>query len=198
MIIVLDVALHYAVCEHFGFSGVIASVVCGMYFAYVMGGQERKRQVYDPHNLYVDFWEILDSILNAVLFVMIGLSVLNVHISSHILFIVPVSIAAVILSRFVGVALSSLLLGRGRIPSSYSLTEFVSLMTWSALKGGLSLALAMSTRELLSQEQYLVVLNTAYVTILFTVVVQGLTVKSGYRLIEQHKARRVRRQSESR
>ena len=69
-------------------------------------------------------------------------------------------------------------------------------MTWSALKGGLSLALAMSTRELLSQEVYLVVLNTAYVTILFTVVVQGLTVKKGYQLIEQHKARRVRRQSE--
>ena len=41
-------------------------------------------------------------------------------------------------------------------------------------------------------------MNTAYITILFTVVVQGLTVKSGYRLIEQHKARRVRRQSERR
>lgn len=117
LISVLDVALVYAICEHFGFSGVIASVVCGMYFAYVMGGQERKRQVYDPHNLYVDFWEILDSILNAVLFVMIGLSVLNVHISSHILFILPVSVAAVILSRFAGVALSSLLLGKHKIPS---------------------------------------------------------------------------------
>lgn len=198
LISVLDVALSYAVCEHFGFSGVIASVVCGMYFAYVMSGQERRRQVYDPHNLYVDFWDILDSILNAVLFVMIGLSVLNVHISSYILFIIPVSVVAVILSRFAGVALSSLLLGKGKIPSSYSLIEFVSLMTWSALKGGLSLALAMSTKEMLGQEQYLVVLNTAYVTILFTVVVQGLSVKKGYRLIEQHKARRVRRQSESR
>lgn len=198
LISVLDVALSYAVCEHFGFSGVIASVVCGMYFAYVMSGQERRRQVYDPHNLYVDFWDILDSILNAVLFVMIGLSVLNVHISSYILFIIPVSVLAVILSRFAGVALSSLLLGKGKIPSSYSLIEFVSLMTWSALKGGLSLALAMSTKEMLGQEQYLVVLNTAYVTILFTVVVQGLSVKKGYRLIEQHKARRVRRQSESR
>lgn len=196
LISVLDVALAYAICEHFGFSGVIASVVCGMYFAHVMGGQERKRQVYDPHNLYVDFWEILDSILNAVLFVMIGLSVLNVHVSSHILFILPVSVTAVILSRFAGVALSSLLLGKHKIPSSYSLLEFVSLMTWSALKGGLSLALAMSTREILDPDVYLVVLNTAYITILFTVVVQGLTVKSGYRLIERHKARRVRRQSQ--
>ena len=198
LISVLDVALAYAICEHLGFSGVIASVVCGMYFAYVMGGQERRRQVYDPHNLYVDFWDILDSILNAVLFVMIGLSVLNVHISSHILFIVPTAVAAVILSRFLGVAFSSLLMGRHKIPSSYSLMEFVSLMTWSALKGGLSLALAMSTREYLGEEAYLIVLNVAYVTVFFTVVVQGLTVKSGYRLIEQHKARRVRRQSEAR
>ncbi|MCM1120140.1 MAG: sodium:proton antiporter [bacterium] len=196
LISVLDVAVVYAVCEHFGFSGVIASVVCGMYLAYVMGGQERKRQVYDSHNLYVDFWDILDSILNAVLFVMIGLSVMNVHISAHIVYVVPVAVVAVILSRFAGVALSSVLLGKGRIPSGYSLMEFVSLMTWSALKGGLSLALAMSTRELLSQETYLIVLNTAYVTILFTVVVQGLTVKNGYRMIERHKARRVRRQSE--
>lgn len=196
LISVLDVAIVYAVCEHFGFSGVIASVVCGMYLAYVMGGQERRRQVYDRHNLYVDFWDILDNILNAVLFVMIGLSVMNVHISSYILYVVPIAVVAVILSRFAGVALSSLLLGKGRIPSGYSLMEFVSLMTWSALKGGLSLALAMSTRELLSQEAYLIVLNTAYITILFTVVVQGLTVKNGYRMIERHKARRIRRQSE--
>lgn len=196
LISVLDVAIVYAVCEHFGFSGVIASVVCGMYLAYVMDGQERRRQVYDRHNLYVDFWDILDSILNAVLFVMIGLSVMNVHVSAHIVYVVPVAVVAVILSRFAGVALSSLLLGKGRIPSGYSLMEFVSLMTWSALKGGLSLALAMSTRELLSQETYLIVLNTAYITILFTVVVQGLTVKNGYRMIERHKARRIRRQSE--
>ncbi|HBA47449.1 MAG TPA: hypothetical protein DCZ91_06555 [Lachnospiraceae bacterium] len=195
LISVLDVALAYAVCEHFGFSGVIASVVCGMYFAWVMGAYERKREVYDPDRLYADFWDILDSILNAVLFVMIGLSVLNVHVSSYILFIMPVAVLAVILSRFAGVALSSLLMGKHKIPSGYSLTEFVSLMTWSALKGGLSLALAMSTRELLEHETYLMVLNTAYVTILFTVVVQGLTVKKGYQLIERHKALRIRRQS---
>lgn len=195
LISVLDVALVYVICEHFGFSGVIASVVCGMYFAYLMGGLERRRQVYDQYNLYEDFWDILDSILNAVLFVMIGLSVLDIRISSYILFIVPAAIVAVILSRFAGVLFSSLLIGKGKIPSSYSLMEFVSLMTWSALKGGLSLALAMSTRELLSEEIYLLVLNTAYITIFFTVVVQGLTVKKGYRMIERHKAERIRRQS---
>jgi len=195
LISVLDVAISYVICEHFGFSGVIASVICGMYFAHVMNGQERKRLVYDPHNLYNDFWDILDSILNAILFVMIGLSVLNIRISTYIMVILPIAIIAVILSRFMGVAISTLLLGRNKIPSSYSLMEFVSLMTWSALKGGLSLALAMSMKEILNPDTYLIVLNTAYITIIFTVIVQGLTVKKGYLLIEQHKARRIRSQS---
>ncbi len=195
LVSVLDVAISYVICEHFGFSGVIASVICGMYFAYIMNGQERKRVVYDPHNLYNDFWDILDSILNAILFVMIGLSILNISISAYIMVVLPTAIIAVILSRFMGVAISTLMLGRNKIPSSYSLFEFVSLMTWSALKGGLSLALAMSMKEILNPDTYLIVLNTAYITIIFTVIVQGLTVKKGYLLIEQHKARRIRSQS---
>ncbi len=195
LVSVLDVAISYVICEHFGFSGVIASVICGMYFAYIMSGQERKRTVYDPHNLYNDFWDILDSILNAILFVMIGLSILNISISTYIMVVLPTAIIAVILSRFMGVAISTLMLGRSKIPSSYSLFEFVSLMTWSALKGGLSLALAMSMKEILNPDTYLIVLNTAYITIIFTVIVQGLTVKKGYLLIEQHKARRIRHQS---
>ncbi len=166
-----------------------------MYFAYIMSGQERKRMVYDPHNLYNDFWDILDSILNAILFVMIGLSILNISISAYIMVILPTAIIAVILSRFMGVAVSTLMLGRNKIPSSYSLFEFVSLMTWSALKGGLSLALAMSMKEILNPDTYLIVLNTAYITIIFTVIVQGLTVKKGYLLIERHKAGRIRSQS---
>lgn len=196
LISVLDVALSYVICEHFGFSGVIASVICGMYFAYIMEGQERKRMVYDPNNLYIDFWDILDSILNAILFVMIGISILNINISAYILAVVPIAILAVILSRFMGVGISTMLLGRNKIPSSYSLMEFVSLMTWSALKGGLSLALAMSTKGIVSPDQYLIVLNTAYITIIFTVIVQGLTVKKGYLLIEKHKAGRLRKQSD--
>ena len=152
--------------------------------------------VYDPNNLYIDFWDILDSILNAILFVMIGISILNINISAYILAVVPIAILAVILSRFMGVGISTMLLGRNKIPSSYSLMEFVSLMTWSALKGGLSLALAMSTKGIVSPDQYLIVLNTAYITIIFTVIVQGLTVKKGYLLIEKHKAGRLRKQSD--
>ncbi|MGN0676616.1 MAG: cation:proton antiporter, partial [Ruminococcus sp.] len=72
----IDVSLVYMICEHSGFSGVIASVVCGMYFSYKMDSIKRRRMVEDPHNLYIIFWEVADNIFNSVLFVMIGISVL--------------------------------------------------------------------------------------------------------------------------
>ena len=192
---ILDVALVYAVCEHFGFSGVIASVICGMYFANVCEKLSRQRAVYDPHNLYIDFWEVLDSIFNAVLFVMMGISVVNINVSPYFLYLIPIGILSVVVSRFLGVSVSSALTGKTKIPSNYSFFEFVTLMTWSALKGGLSLALALGTGEFLPRELFLIVLNTTYITIFFTVVVQGLTVSYGYRMIEKHKAKRIRRDS---
>ena len=69
--------------------------------------------------------------------------------------------------------------------------EFVTLMTWCALKGGLSLALAMSTKEFLDTGTYLMVLNAAYATIFFTVLVQGLTIKRVYGRLEAQKAKRL-------
>ncbi len=196
LVSLLDVALVYVICEYFGFSGVIASVVCGMYFARKMDSIARVRAVTDSKELYNDFWDVLDSILNAVLFVMIGISVLHLELSKWLLYLLPIAILAVILSRFAGVLIGSVLTGGKRIPSSYSLTEFVILITWSALKGGLSLALAMSTKEFLNNETYLIMLNVTYITIFFTVVIQGLTVSKVYRMVEHHKAYRIKRLSD--
>lgn len=196
MISILDVSVSYALCEHFGFSGVIASVICGMFFAAQLQKMERRRVVCDPENIYGIFWESAESILNAILFVMIGLSLLSAQISSSILILIPAGIVIVIISRFAGVGLSGLCIGRV-IPGGYNLPEFVTLMTWSALKGGLSLALAMGTREFLTEDVYLIFMNIAYITIFFTVIVQGLTTKNVYLKIEQHKAKRLRKQSET-
>ncbi len=91
-------------------------------------------------------------------------------------------------------ALPALLSPDRVIPGGDSLWEFVALMTWSALKGGLSLALVLSTRAFLKPELYNILLDAAYVTIFFTVVVQGLTTKRVYRLIERHKARRIQKE----
>ena len=192
LISLTDVMLVYVICEHLGFSGVIASVVCGMCFAYMRNRIARRLVVQDPEELYDDFWEVVDGILNAVLFMLLGLSVMNAQASCFLPVLFPVGIAAVILSKYAGVRSCTFFMERGRIPGNYSSREFSMLMTWSALKGGLSLALALGTAEFLSQEVYLIVLNTTYITIFFTVLVQGLTTKRIYRLIEEKKNRRIK------
>jgi len=190
MISLLDVASVYMICEHFGFSGVIASVVCGMYFSYSMEKMRRTVAVVDPENFYGDFWEIIESILNAVLFVMIGLLVLGMKFGRTSLIVIPAALLILILSRGAGVLISTLLTGK-RIPGNYSLQEFVVLMTWSALKGGLSMALAMETAEYLPEEIYRIFVNVTYVTIFFTVLVQGLSIRRVYFALEKHKAMRI-------
>lgn len=195
LISLLDVSAVYIICEKLGFSGVIASVVCGMYFSYAMGKMERRVKVVDPAEYYKDFWEIIESILNAVLFVMIGLLVLDIDVSTYVAIIVPAAIVIIILSRAVGVLISSLLTGKKNIPGNYNLFEFVTLMTWSALKGGLSLALAFGTKEYLSPEVYDIFINVTYVTIFFTVLVQGLTIKKVYFGLEKMKATRMQKMS---
>lgn len=68
-------------------------------------------------------------------------------------------------------------------------------MTWSALKGGLTLALVLSTVGILPSATYELLLCAAYVIIIFTVIVQGLTTKKIYRVIERSKSRRIRKES---
>ena len=197
LISLLDVASVYVICEHFGFSGVIASVVCGMYFSYAMDGIKRRATVVDPENFYHDFWEIIENILNSILFVMIGLLVLNMQLSPFAAAVIPAGLLILIFSRGAGVTVSTLLTGR-HIPGNYNLPEFVVLMTWSALKGGLSMALALETADYLPEEVYQIFTNVAYVTIFFTVLVQGLTVKRVYFALEKHKAARLCRRNAER
>ena len=70
-------------------------------------------------------------------------------------------------------------------------------MTWTGLKGGLSLALAISAGEFLGETEYLLAVNLAYATIFFTTIVQGLTTKTIYKRIEHKKALRLRKESEA-
>lgn len=194
LISLLDVSAVYMICEHMGFSGVIASVVCGMFFSYSMDKMERRVKVIDPREYYEDFWEILESMLNAILFVMIGMLVLNLRISRYIFILIPAAILILVFSRAMGVIVSSILTGK-HIPGNYNLMEFTTLMTWSALKGGLSLALAIGTAEYLEPEINDVFMNVTYLTIFFTVLVQGLSVKKVYFALEKHKANRILKKS---
>ena len=96
------------------------------------------------------------------------------------------------IARFFGVGISALIIGKKKIPNKYNVKEFTTLMTWSALKGGLSLALALSTKEFLPPESYHVVLIVTSVTMYFTIVIQGLTTKNIFAMVEEWKAKRVK------
>lgn len=196
LISILAVASSYVICEICGFSGVIASVICGMAFSYGMDKMERFRKVVDKDDLYARFWDIIDSLLNSILFVLIGLTVLRLTPSVAMLQIGIAAIAAVLISRAVGVALPTVISRTKKIPGGYNLAEYTALMTWSALKGGLSLALVLSTRSALPASTYTLLLNATYIVILFTVIVQGMTTKKIYRIIERHKAKRIRKESD--
>ena len=191
LISLLDVSLVYIICEHLGFSGVIASVVCGMYFSAAYSKIERRAKVIDTRDLYKDFWDIMESLLNSILFVMIGLLVLNLDVSKYIFILAPAAIIINVCARAFGVSISSILTGKKNIPGNYNVFEYVTLMTWSALKGGLSLALAFGTKEFLPKDVYDIFINVTYVTIFFTVHVQGLTVKNVYFALEKHKTARM-------
>ena len=101
LISLTDVMLVYVICERMGFSGVIASVVCGMCFAYMRNRIARQLTVQDSEKLYDHFWEVADDILNAVLFVLLGLSVMNIQTSRFLWILLPVAVIAVLLSRYV-------------------------------------------------------------------------------------------------
>lgn len=184
----LTVALSYVICEYLGFSGVIASVVCGMYFSYAMSQIGGWRDVVDEKDLYNDFWDVLDNILNSILFVLIGLSILYMPSVDSIIWLCLAAVILNLLCRFIGVFISSLIIKK--VPNHYSKLEFTSLLTWTGLKGGLSLALALTTREYLPIDSYNVVLIVTFVTIFFTIICQGLTTAKVYRLIEKSKENR--------
>lgn len=191
LISILDVSLSYVICEKLGFSGAIASVVCGMYFSVAIEKCERWRLVVDPKGYYMDFWDILDNLLNSILFSLIGISIINIPSAQAI---VRLGISAVIinlLSRLTGVWCTGVIIGEKSLPSRYSVIEFVMLMTWSGIKGGLSLALAFTTAEFLPEYLYNIILSTTYITIFFTTIIQGLTTAKVFRAIETLKKKRI-------
>ena len=187
LISLINVASVYILCEHSGFSGILASVVCGMFYAYNMEDIKREREVYDPGHFYQDFWEIIENILNSVLFVLLGLTAFSHGFSPYIGLLIPAAILISLAARLLGVMASSLIVGTRKLPSNYSFTEFVGLMTWSALRGGLSLALVLGCKPFLEIHTYLILLNVTYLTVFFTILVQGLTIARVYKLIEKRK-----------
>jgi CPA1 family monovalent cation:H+ antiporter len=148
-------------------SGPIAVVVAGL----LIGNRGRQFAMSDRTREHVDaFWSMIDEILNAVLFLLIGLQVLTMPRDAHVvgagLIAIPVALLARLVSVGVPVATMSVggRLGRGLVP----------ILTWSGLRGGLSVAMALSLPKFPGRE---ILLACTYAVVVFSIVVQGLTVR---------------------
>lgn len=180
----------YALSDDAGFSGAISSVVCGIYFATILEKKEEtdngiaadepaESNVY----LYENFWLVMDKLLNYILYVLIGISFVFV---SEFKAMAAAAIAAILInlvSRYVGVLLPTVFYTS--IPGGYSRWQYTNLMTWSGLKGGLCLALVMSTADYVDKSVYPILLFIVFVTIFFTTVIQGLTVAGVYKSLKR-------------
>ena len=178
----LAVSLAYVLCEHFGFSGAIASVVCGILFSALRNHREQKEKPIDLQE-FDTFWEILDNLLNSILYVIMGLTFVHILQMPQVLLISCFAIIFNLIGRSSSVGLATLF--AGKLPNGYDKLSFIKLLTYGGLRGGLSIALAMSTREMVGTETYNIILGSTYAIVFFTTVVQGMTMKQVYQRIEK-------------
>ncbi|MHB1560212.1 MAG: cation:proton antiporter [Isosphaeraceae bacterium] len=166
------VAGGYAAADALHLSGPIAMVVAGL----VIGNHGRSFAMSPTTIEHLDrFWGLLDELLNAALFVLIGIEVLVVNFTGRFLAAGLVAIAIVLLARLVSVGLPIWLLRRLRVVEP----SLIPILTWGGLRGGISVALALSLRGadgLNATDRELIVCMT-YVVVVFSVLVQGLTVE---------------------
>jgi len=149
-------------------SGPIAMVVAGLFIGHKglpFAMSERTR------TYVLTFWTLIDEILNSILFLLIGLEVLVVTEAAGYLEAALIAIPVTLLARALSVALPIFVLSRwvaferGAVP----------VLIWGGLRGGIAVALALSLPEV---EQKPAILGITYAVVLFSIIVQGLTVKT--------------------
>lgn len=155
----------YALAERLHLSAPIAAVVAGL----LIGNQGRWFGMSDVTRDHLDnFWSLIDEILNSVLFVLVGFEVLRLTLNGRVIAAGAMMVAVILLARLASVFVPVIALSK--------LVRFargsVAVLTWGGLRGGISVALALSlpdgpTRDLIVAMTYLVVV--------FSVIVQGAT-----------------------
>jgi monovalent cation:H+ antiporter, CPA1 family len=157
----------YTLANALHVSGPLGIVVAGL----LIGSHGRSFAMSEMTRKNLDtFWELIDEILNGVLFVLIGLEVLVIPVTTQHLLAGLAIIPVALLARWfsVGGAVRLLQLGRSFSPGA------VTLITWGGLRGGISVAMALSLPQGPARQTILVI---TYVVVVFSILVQGLSLR---------------------
>ncbi len=157
----------YSFAEIVHTSGPLAMVVAGI----IVGNHGVKYGMSNLTEEYVNkFWELVDEILNAVLFVMIALHLLVIPFRTEYLTIVPVILLVTILARYLSILLPAQVI---RLKNTRITHKTVLVLTWAGLRGGISIALALSLKADMSKDLWVA---TTYFIVSFSILFQGLSI----------------------
>ena len=156
----------YALASHWHLSGPLAMVTMGL----MVGNRGRALAMSDKTRHYVDlFWELIDEILNAILFVLIGLEVVMIAYSANLFIAGALTIIIALISRFIVVGMTTKTFHRQLdLP-----TGAWKVLTWGGLRGGISVALVL---QLPTGSERDILLALTYAVVIFSILVQGLSV----------------------
>lgn len=155
----------YALAELVHMSAPISMVVAGLF----IGNHGRNFGMSDESRAHLDvFWELLDEIFNAILFILIGLRIMVTPISVEIMILGAGAICAVLVGRLLSVGIPISIM---RIWKKFD-RGTIRTLTWGGLRGGISIALALSLPD---GDAKAVILPMTYIVVLFSILVQGLT-----------------------
>ena len=170
LVLILPIISHY-----FHFSAVLGVVMMGLFLNQNLDIDQEKEGLQKAMGNYVyKFWHLLDETLNAVLFILIGIEIITILESFRMAYISIslIVIVLVVVSRGIGVSLPIAFLSLFmKFEKKTAL-----IITWGGLRGGLSVALALNLPDEIGEGKSLILFMT-YVIVLFTILVQGLTLK---------------------
>ncbi|AYL96427.1 cation:proton antiporter [Mucilaginibacter celer] len=156
----------YGLANHLHISGPLAMVAAGL----ITGNKSRREGISATTWDYLGkFWELIDEILNAILFMLVGLELLVIKVEPIMMIVGLAAIGVMLLSRWVSVALPVWLLKRKINFERHA----IAILTWGGLKGGLSIALALSLETGMYRDTFVLL---TYIIVVFSILVQGLSI----------------------
>jgi CPA1 family monovalent cation:H+ antiporter len=160
----------------------VSGPVCMAITGLVVGGSLKNGSMSKNTMKRLDgFWDLLDEVLNAVLFVLIGLEFLQISLDLDNVLIGIGAIIICITARWISIAIPVVCLARFRKFNA----DVVMIMTWGGLRGGISIALALSVTE----PFYEIIITITYAVVLFSMMVQGLTISGLVKYLYQAKVK---------